>query len=101
MEHVAPGQGNLFKKMLFPEKNAAVDEKLWEIEKLSHAFVSSSSNNEKCPILSLVSNSYSKTEIMKLFKCSRYLLDKAKKALYFQQINQSNFSKSKLDCEKA
>ena len=100
MEHVAPGQGNLFKKMLFPEKNAAIDVPP-EIEKLSHAFVSSSSNNEKCPILSLVSNSYSKTEIMKLFNCSRYLLDKAKKASYFQQINQSDFTKSKLDCEKA
>ena len=37
---------------------------------------------------------------MKLFNCSRYLLDKAKKASYFQQINQSNFAKLKLDCEK-
>ena len=38
---------------------------------------------------------------MKLFNCSRYLLDKAKKASYFQQINQYNLTKSKLDCEKA
>ena len=44
----------------------------------------SSSNNEKCAILSLVPNSYSK--IMKLVNHSRYLLDKAKKAPYFQQI---------------
>ena len=37
---------------------------------------------------------------MKLFNCLRYLLDEAKKASYFQQINQSNFTKPKLDCEK-
>ena len=67
---------------------------------IAHLF-SSSSNNEKCAILSLVPNSYNKTEIMKLFNCLRYLVDKAKKASYFQQINRSNFTKSKLDCEKA
>ena len=96
LEHVAPGQGNL----LFPEKNTTINVPL-EIEHLYHAFVSSSSNNnnEKCAILSLVQNSYSKREIMKLFNCSRYLLDKAKKAFYFQQINEINFTKSKLDCE--
>ena len=85
--------------MLFPEKNTTSDVHP-ETEKLYHAFVSSNSNNEKCVILSFVPNSYSKTEIMKLFNCSRYLLDKAKKASYFQQINQSNFTKPKLDCEK-
>ena len=37
---------------------------------------------------------------MKLFNCSRYFLDKAKKASYFQQINQCNLTKSKLDFEK-
>ena len=85
--------------MFFPEKNTTSDVHP-ETEKLYHAFVSSNSNNEKCVILSFVPNSYSKTEIMKLFNCSRYLLDKAKKASYFQQINQSNFTKPKLDCEK-
>ena len=85
--------------MLFPEKNTTSDVHP-ETEKLYHAFVSSNSNNEKCVILSFVPNSYSKTEIMKLFNCSRYLLDKAKKVSYFQQINQSNFTKPKLDCEK-
>ena len=100
LEHVAPGQGNLLENMLFPEKNTTIDVPP-EIENLYHAFVSSSSNNEKCAILSLVQNSYSKTEIMKLFNCSRDLLDKAKKAFYFQQINEINFTKSKLDCEKA
>ena len=86
--------------MLFPEKNTTIDVPV-EIEKLYHAFVSSSTNNEKCAILSLVPNSYNKKEIIKLFNCSRYLLDKVKKASYFQQINWSNFTKSKLDCEKA
>ena len=38
---------------------------------------------------------------MKLFKFSRYLLDNAKKAYFFQEINQSKFTKAKLDCEKA
>ena len=86
--------------MLFPEKNTTFDVPP-EIEKLYHAFASSSSNNEKCAILSPVPNSSSKIEIMKLFNCSRYLLDKAKKASYFQQINQCNLTKLKLDCEKA
>ena len=98
-EHDAPGQGNPLKNMLLAEKNTAIDVPP-EIEKLYPAFVSSSSNNEKCAILSLLPNSYSTTEIIKLFNCSRYLLDKAKKASYFQQINQSNFAKLKLDCEK-
>ena len=38
-----------------------------------------------------------KTEIMKLFNCSRYLLDKAKNTSYFQQIHQNNFTTSRLD----
>ena len=63
LEHVAPGQGNSLRNMLCPEKNTTIDGPP-EIEKLYHAFVSSSSNNEKCAILSLVLNSCSKTEIM-------------------------------------
>ena len=58
-----------------------------EIEKFYHAFVSSSSNNEKCTILFVIPNSYSKAEIMKLFNYSRNVHDKAKKESYFQQIN--------------
>ena len=86
--------------MLFPEENTTIDVPP-EIEELYCAFVSNICSNEKCTILSLVPNSCSETEIMKLFNCSRYLLDKAKKTSYFQQINQSNFTKWKLDCDKA
>ena len=93
LEHVAPRQGNSLKNMLFPDKNTAIDVPP-EIEKLYQAFFSSSSNNGKCAILSLVPNLYSKEVIAKLFHCSRNFLDKAKKASYFQQINQGNFTKS-------
>ena len=92
LEHVAPGQGNLLKNILFTVKNATIDVPP-EIEKLYHAFVSSSSGNEKCVILSIIPNSYSKREITKLFNCPKYLLDKAKKLSYFQQINRSNLTK--------
>ena len=52
---------------------------------------------ENVPFYPLYQIHTAKTEIMKLFNCSRYLLDKAKKTSYFQQINQNNFTKSKLD----
>ena len=93
LEHVAPRQGNSLKNMLFPDKNIAIDVPP-EIEKLYQALFSSSSNKDKCAILSLVPNLYSKEVIVKLFHCSRNFLDKAKKASYFQQINQGNFTKS-------
>ena len=93
LEHVAPRQGNSLKNMLFPDKNTAIDVPP-EIEKLYQALFSSSSNKDKCAILSLVPNLYSKEVIVKLFHCSRNFLDKAKKASYFQQINQGNFTKS-------
>ena len=93
LEHVAPRQGNSLKNMLFPDKNTVIDVPP-EIEKLYQVFFSSSSNNGKCAILSLVPNLYSKEVIAKLFHCSRNFLDKAKKASYFQQINQGNFTKS-------
>ena len=56
----------------FLKKNTAIDVPP-EIEKLYHTFVSSSSNNGKCAILSLVPNSYSKNrnhEVIQLFKVS-------------------------------
>ena len=98
MEHVAPGQGDSLQKLLFPEKDV-VDDIPLEIKNL-HVFNASNNNNEKCAILSLIPHSYSKSEIMKMFNCSRYLADKVKKASCFEKLNYS-ITKSRFDTEKA
>ena len=98
MEHVAPGQGDSLQKLLFPEKDV-VDDIPLEIKNLHDVFNASNNNNEKCAILSLIPHSYSKSEIMKMFNCSRYLVDKAKKTC-FEQLNDS-VTKSRFDTEKA
>ena len=86
MKHVAPGQGNSLQKLLFPEKDVT-DNIPIEIKNLHDAFNASNNSNEKCAILSLIPHSYSKSEIMNIFNCSRYLVDKAKKASCFEQLN--------------
>ena len=53
LEHIAPCQGNSLKICCFLKKNTVIDVPP-EIEKLYHAFVLSSRNNEKCAILSLI-----------------------------------------------
>ena len=79
MEHVAPGQGDSLQKLLFSGKYI-VDDIPLEIKNFHDKFNSSNNNNKKCAILSLIAHSYSKSEIMKMFNWSRYLVDKAKKA---------------------
>ena len=86
-------------KLLFPVKDV-VDDIPLEIKNLHDAFNASNNNNEKCAILSLIPHSYSKSEVMKMFNCSRCLADKAKKASCFEQLDYS-VTKSRFDTEKA
>ena len=85
-------------KLLFPKKDVVVDIPL-EIKNLHDAFNTSKNNNEKCAMLSLIPHSYSKSEIIKMCNCSRYLVDKAKKASSFEKLNYS-VTKSRFDTEK-
>ena len=68
----------------FLKKNTRIDVQP-EIEKLYHAFVSSSSDNEKCAILSLIPNSCSKTEIMRYSTVQGIFLIKPKMLFTFNR----------------
>ena len=98
-ENFAPGQGEALQQLLFPPEDEQCPS---DLQALQREYDAAQRTNEKIAILSLVSfEKYSKAQIVRLFNCTRYQVDKANNAFFFEEINRRRSGSPKLSISKA